>query len=106
MEIYSKGIANLSGKDEILDIYFPYIKFEQKVINNNIPELKHNSQKLLEINWSKKDLDRDIESVSDAYLKLHLLSNKLVLPNTLNLEGLFTQNAKCSLDESRCHFIG
>ena len=73
MEIYSKGIANLSSKDEILDIYFPYIQFDQKVINNNIPELKHNSQKLLEIKWSKKDLDRDIESVSDAYLKLHLL---------------------------------
>ena len=91
MEIYSKGIANLSSKDEILDIYFPYIKFDKKVINNNIPDLKHNNQKLLEINWSNKDLDRDIESVSDAYLKLHLLSNKLVLPNTLNLKGLFTK---------------
>tara|TARA_B100000925_G_scaffold143664_1_gene107618 strand:- start:180 stop:347 length:168 start_codon:yes stop_codon:yes gene_type:complete len=47
MEIYSKGIANLSSKDEILDIYFPYIKFDKKIIDNNIPELKHNSQKNL-----------------------------------------------------------
>ena len=30
-----------------------------------------------------------IESVSDAYLKLHLISYKFVLPNTLNLENLF-----------------
>ena len=36
MEIYSKGIANLSSKDEILDIYFPYIKFGEEVIENNI----------------------------------------------------------------------
>ena len=107
MEIYSKGIANLSSKDEILDIYFPYIKFGEEVIENNIPDLKNNNQKILEINWNDVDLDRNIESVSDAYLKLHLLSNKLLLPNTLNLKGLFakmpnvawTNQGPISLDE-------
>ena len=90
MKIQSKGIANKSTKGEILDVFFSYIEFEDKQIINNIPDLKNSYQEIIEINWSHKDLDREIESVSDAYLKLHLLSNKLVLPNSINLHGLFS----------------
>jgi len=35
--------------------------------------------------------DHTIQSVPEAYLKLHLFSHCLCLPNTLNLEGLFQQ---------------
>ncbi len=90
MKIQSKGIANKSAKGEMLDVFFSYIEFEDKQIINNIPDLKNSYQEIIEINWSHKDLDREIESVSDAYLKLYLLSNKLVLPNSINLDGLFS----------------
>ena len=33
--------------------------------------------------------DEPIESTPAAYLKLHLLSHRLTLPNTLNLDGVF-----------------
>lgn len=33
--------------------------------------------------------DEDIASTEEAYLKLHLLSHRLALPNTLNLSGIF-----------------
>jgi 2,3,4,5-tetrahydropyridine-2-carboxylate N-succinyltransferase len=33
--------------------------------------------------------DDDIASTEEAYLKLHLLSHRLTLPNTLNLNGIF-----------------
>jgi len=33
--------------------------------------------------------DTDIVGTEDAYLKLHLLSHRLALPNTLNLNGIF-----------------
>ncbi len=33
--------------------------------------------------------DTAIESTAEAYLKLHLLSHRLALPNTLNLDGIF-----------------
>ncbi len=33
--------------------------------------------------------DQPISSTADAFLKLHLLSHRLALPNTLNLEGIF-----------------
>ena len=38
----------------------------------------------------KINKDTPVEDVKDAYLKLHLLSMKLVKPNTINLEGIFS----------------
>ena len=35
------------------------------------------------------DLDLAPENTADAYLRLHLLSHRLVRPNSINLEGLF-----------------
>jgi 2,3,4,5-tetrahydropyridine-2,6-dicarboxylate N-succinyltransferase len=35
------------------------------------------------------DTDTAIASTAEAYLKLHLLSHRLALPNTLNLDGIF-----------------
>ena len=35
------------------------------------------------------DLDAPVEGTADAYLRLHLLSHRLVRPNEVNLEGLF-----------------
>ena len=36
-----------------------------------------------------KSTGKPIKDIADAYLRLHLLSYKFVLPNTINLEGLF-----------------
>jgi len=90
MKIQSRGIANKSATGEMLDVFFSHIEFKEKQVINNASYLKNSYQEIIEINWSQKDLDREIESVSDAYLKLHLLSNKLVLPNSINLDGLFS----------------
>ena len=35
------------------------------------------------------DLDAPPEEVGDAYLRLHLLSARLVIPNSINLDGIF-----------------
>ena len=90
MKIQCKGIASKSAKGEILDVYFSHIEFNEKQIINRMPDSKNDSKKIIEINWGQKDLDREIGNVLDAYLKLHLLSNKLVLPNSINLDGLFS----------------
>ena len=90
MKIQSRGIANKSATGEILDVFFSHIEFKEKQVINNTSYLKNSYQEIIEINWSQKDLDREIESVSDAYLKLHLLSNKFVLPNSINLDELFS----------------
>ena len=107
MKIITKGIANISSKGEMLDVFFPYVEFGEEKISGEIPKIDNNSMKIVEISWTEKDLERPIENIIDAYLKLHLISYKLVLPNSLNLDGLFlnipnvvwTNQGPISLDE-------
>lgn len=37
------------------------------------------------------DLDDQPQSTADSYLRLHLLSHRLVLPNSINLDGIFSR---------------
>ena len=90
MKIQCKGIANKSAKGEILDVYFPCIEYGEKRISSELQISNNLNQELIEINWNEEDLGKPIESVEGAYLKLQLLSNKFVLPNSININGLFS----------------
>ena len=103
MKIRSKGIANKSSKGELLDVYFSTIEFGEKKVDAGLIEIKNNSQQIIEVDWDENDLERPIETVSDAYLKLHLLSNKFVLPNSINLNGLFSSLTTVSYTHLRAH---
>ena len=89
MNIKAKGVANKSSVGEILDVFYPYIEFDGKNINNELQNLDGKDKELIKVEWTQADLAKPIENVQEAYLKLHLLSYKLVLPNSINLEGLF-----------------
>ena len=89
MNIKAKGVANKSSVGEILDVFYPYIEFHGKNINNELQNLEGKHKELIKVEWTQADLAKPIENVQEAYLKLHLLSYKLVLPNSINLEGLF-----------------
>ena len=89
MKTICKGISNHSQKGEVLDMHFSSIKFNGKEIENNLFKLNNDNQKLFEISFNEDTLNDPIKDIRDAYLKLHLLSHKFVLPNTINLEGLF-----------------
>ena len=90
MKILCKGISNHSLKGEMLDMHFSSIEFDGKKIENSIYKAKGDNQKLFEISFNDDTLSDQIKDIREAYLKLHLLSHKLVLPNTINLEGLFS----------------
>ena len=90
MKIQCKGIANKSAKGEILDVYFPCIDYGEKRISRELQISNNLNQELIEINWGEGDLEKPIENAEGAYLKLHLLSNKFVLPNSININGLFS----------------
>ena len=107
MKIYGEGVANKSKSGQMLDVYFPNIEFaDKKTETKNIDVLSDN-QELIKLDWSEVELKNPIEKVSDAYFKLHLISNKFVLPNTINLDGLFeclpnvawTNKGPISIDE-------
>ena len=107
MKIYGEGVANKSKSGQILDVYFPNIKFADKKTDTKNIDVLSDSQELIKLDWSEVDLKNPIEKVSDAYFKLHLISNKFVLPNTINLDGLFeclpnvawTNNGPISIEE-------
>ena len=90
MKINALGLTTVSSEGDILDVFFPFIKFgEDRHVGekNSIKAILNKN--LIEINCDLQDLEKPIKDVADAYLRLHLLSYKFVLPNSINLEGLF-----------------
>jgi 2,3,4,5-tetrahydropyridine-2,6-dicarboxylate N-succinyltransferase len=93
------GLATISGDGTVLDTWYPDPKL------GDIPRgtdryiapaefenaLGADSRRNVRTDFVTVDIDLDAApaSTSDAYLRLHLLSHLLVLPNTLNLDGIF-----------------
>ena len=107
MNIKATGLITKSSSGDTLDAYFPVIQFnDQKTDIQNI-STDNLEKEVVEIHWTQKDLDEPIEDVVSAYLKLHLISYRFVLPNSINLDGLFnalpnvawTNKGPISIDE-------
>ena len=89
MKIFGEGIATKSKSGQILEVYFPNIEFDNKKTNTKSVEIDSTNYQIIKLDWTETNLKNPIKTVIDAYFKLHLLSNKFVLPNTINLDGLF-----------------
>ena len=112
------GITTKGKSGKTLDAYFPFILFQNgenkldkhfqqcndlmkndlmHIENINLLEVDdeefNNSFSNLETNkiiaLCRISEDKPINSIEEAYLKLHLISYKFFLPNSLNLENLF-----------------
>jgi len=88
------GLATVSLSGAVLDTWFP----EPVLGNLSAPVLPFLSALagVDEIRGVKRevisleiDLDKAPESVSDAYLRLHLLSHRVIKPHGANFEGIF-----------------
>ena len=107
MKIFGEGIATKSKSGQILEVYFPNIEFDNKKTNTKSVEIDSSNYQIIKLDWTETNLKNPIKTVIDAYFKLHLLSNKFVLPNTINLDGLFealpnvvwTNKGPISIDE-------
>ena len=89
MKIEAKGIANLSPSENILDVYFSYINFDNKKVGEESIKVDDQKKKLIELSWDESNLNEPVKDIEGAYLKLHLISYKFVLPNSINLDGIF-----------------
>ena len=89
MKIEAKGIANLSTSGNILDVYFSYINFDNKKVGEESIKVDDQKKKLIEVSWDESNLNEPVKDIEGAYLKLHLISYKFVLPNSINLDGIF-----------------
>jgi 2,3,4,5-tetrahydropyridine-2-carboxylate N-succinyltransferase len=107
MNIKATGLITKSSSGERLDAYFPVIQFNDQKTDIQDISIDNLEKEVVEIHWTQKDLDEPIEDVVSAYLKLHLISYRFVLPNSINLDGLFnalpnvawTNKGPISIDE-------
>jgi 2,3,4,5-tetrahydropyridine-2,6-dicarboxylate N-succinyltransferase len=89
------GLASIHASDQVLDTYFPSPRLGiaddsaappvlvSAVVDDEAREVR------TEIVLVEIDLDAPPAGTSDAYLRLHLLSHRLVRPRSINLDGIF-----------------
>lgn len=88
------GIATVSLSGAVLDTWFPEPvmgKLSSPVLPflsslAGVDEIRGVKREVVSI---EIDLDKAPESVSDAYLRLHLLSHRVIKPHGANVEGIF-----------------
>jgi 2,3,4,5-tetrahydropyridine-2,6-dicarboxylate N-succinyltransferase len=89
------GLASIHISGEVLDTYFPSPRLGVADDSAAPPALisaivdDEARQVRTEIVLIDIDLDAPPADTSDAYLRLHLLSHRLVRPRDINLDGLF-----------------
>ena len=86
------GLATYSG-DVFLDVWYPEPVLGDKPASVTGLERGIDTDLLrgvrVEVIHTTSNLDDAPENAADAYLRLHLLSHRLVAPRTINLDGLF-----------------
>jgi len=87
------GLATAVGED-ILDVWYPNPSLGDTA--DDVPDIAsgiHTDDirgvSVRTVQTVIADLQAPPESVADAYLRLHLLSHRLVQPRTINLDGIF-----------------
>ncbi|PTT67929.1 2,3,4,5-tetrahydropyridine-2,6-dicarboxylate N-succinyltransferase, partial [Arthrobacter sp. HMWF013] len=99
---YGFGLATIAADATILDVWFPAPALG--VAAERLRAVENADESLLQLAENGADPDRGTEQkvvfaqihldsppadTADAYLRLHLLSHRLVKPNTINLDGVF-----------------
>ena len=79
LNAYASGTSEISPSEAL--------QIKQKISPHLVPDALIEADKPLTMVYLQQD--NLIDSVEEAYLKLHLLSHRLTLPNTLNLGQLF-----------------
>lgn len=92
---YGFGVATENQSGQTLDCYFYSLGLGSKPENNQVNNFKSQlgedsirkvKKVLVEISIDLANAPKD---VADVYLRLHLLSHRLVKPHAVNLEGIF-----------------
>jgi len=86
------GLATYSA-DVLLDVWYPQPALGDKAEQVSGLERGIDTDTLrgvrIEVITTTSDLNSAPENAADAYLRLHLLSHRLMAPRTINLDGLF-----------------
>ena len=93
---WADGLATIADDNTTLDAWFPKPALGRKGEGHTVaPELLAHEGRDAQRNVTVRaisveiDLDATPADTADAYLRLHLLSHRLVRPRTINLDGIF-----------------
>lgn len=106
------GLATVHESGQVLDTWYPAPRLGAETDEPALPELISSQttdearRVALRLVKTVVDLDAAPADTSDAYLRLHLLSHRLVQPRTINLDGIFgvlpnvvwTSEGPCAVD--------
>ena len=92
---YGTGLANRTADGTLLDVWYPAPALGRPSATGQ-PDLagaeRHDSARgidLVVVNTTITTLAEPPVDTADVYLRLHLLSGRLVLPRSINLDGIF-----------------
>ena len=94
------GLATVTTSGQTLDVWYPdphlgeYSQGKDAELLEKLTQLErqdHARAIRTSVVTCQADLEDQPQSTADAYLRLHLLSHRLVLPNTVNLDGIFSR---------------
>jgi 2,3,4,5-tetrahydropyridine-2,6-dicarboxylate N-succinyltransferase len=89
---YGIGIATQNEAGQTLEVWFHTLGLGSKVGSEKFSELLTTDEirKVKRVNLSIEiDLSQPAKDVADVYLRLQLLSHRIVKPHGLNLDGIF-----------------
>lgn len=92
---WGRGLTTLDADGVLLDAWFPQVGLgempEPTIDARQAGVQRHDDVRGVDVRAEETSIDLDASptSASDLYLRLHLLSNRLCKPRTINLEGLF-----------------
>src|SRR5689334_934318 len=110
---WGHGLATVDAAGSVLDTWFPEPRLGTRPDDDEVPAdlaaLAGDDAARgvrTEVRTVEADLDTAPADASDAYLRLHLLSHRLVRPNEVSLDGLFgvlanvvwTDRGPCAVD--------
>ena len=96
--IFGTGLTTIAGDGSVLDAWYPTPRVgraDGTTVATRAADLQSSTGEdarrgvRVEIVELQIDLDAAPASTADAYLRLHALSHRLAVPNTVNLDGIF-----------------
>ncbi len=94
---WGAGLATVTNDGTVLDTWFPHVglgDLPDRPWHDLLPEVAPSDDVrgcARRVTVMAIDTDDAPSSTSDAYLRLHLLSNRLMQPRTVNIDGIFGQ---------------
>lgn len=111
---WGHGLATLADGGTVLDTWFPQPRLGSRPDGDEVPAdlavlAGHDAARGVrtEVRTVEADLDAAPADASEVYLRLHLLSHRLVRPNEVSLDGVFgllanvvwTDRGPCAVDD-------